>query len=417
VADKFTMLKGGRLIDGNGGDPVEDSVLVIKNDRIDAVGKEGKVGEFPQDAEVIDVSGKTVMPGLMDMHVHPLGVKSLDPLSWIITSQELRAIRASVDAWRLIDSGFTTIRDCATPTSLHLKKAVEEGSIIGPRIFSCNKIITQTAGHGDVAHFLPAAWSYERGIARVADGVDECRKAAREQLREGADFIKMCTTGGVMSEKDKPTHTQFSLDEIKAMVEEAHAFGVKAASHAQGTPGIKNALLGGVDTIEHGIFLDDEVIEMMINQGTYLIPTLAIVKAIIEGGTEAGVPQGSLDKAKRVFEIHRASFKKAYDAGVKVGLGTDYLSDPMSPMGKNAVELKIYVEVGRTPMEAIVSATKINAEVVDMGDDLGTLDKGKLADLIVVDGNPLDDISILCDKANILNVFKGGKQIPRLNID
>jgi len=156
---------------------------------------------------------------------------------------------------------------------------------------------------------------------------------------------------------------------------------------------------------------------MMINQGTYLIPTLAIVKAIIEGGTEAGVPQGSLDKAKRVFEIHRASFKKAYDAGVKVGLGTDYLSDPMSPMGKNAVELKIYVEVGRTPMEAIVSATKINAEVVDMGDDLGTLDKGKLADLIVVDGNPLDDISILCDKANILNVFKGGKQIPRLNID
>jgi imidazolonepropionase-like amidohydrolase len=171
-----------------------------------------------------------------------------------------------------------------------------------------------------------------------------------------------------------------------------------------------------VDTIEHGIFLDDEVIEMMIKQGTYLIPTMAILKALIEGGTKAGVPQGSLDKAKSVFEVHRGSFVKAYDAGVKVGLGTDYLSDPMSPMGKNAVELKLYVEVGRTPMEAIVSATKINAEVVDMGDDLGTLEKGKLADVLVVDGNPLENISILCDKANILKVFKGGKAIPRLNL-
>ena len=416
MSDTYTVIKGGLLIDGNGGKPVKNSVVLVKNDRIEAV-SQGDGIEYPPEARVIDVSGKTVMPGLIDAHVHPIGAKSLDPLTWIITSNEVRAIRASLDAWRLIDSGFTTIRDCATPTSLHLKKAVEEGSIVGPRIFSCGRIITQTAGHGDVAHFLPAAWSYERGIARVADGVAECRKAAREQLREGADFIKMCTTGGIMSERDKPTHTQFSLEEIKALVEEAHAFGVMAASHAQGTPGIKNALLGGVDTIEHGIFLDDEVIEMMIKQGTYLIPTLAILKALIEGGTKAGVPQNSLDKAKSVFDVHRASFQKAFDAGVKVGLGTDYLSDPMSPMGKNAVELKYYVEAGRTPMEAIVSATKINGEVVGRSDDLGTLEKGKLADVIVVDGNPLEDISILCDKSNILHVYKGGKPVPRLNLD
>ncbi|UCC38577.1 MAG: amidohydrolase family protein [Candidatus Aminicenantes bacterium] len=156
---------------------------------------------------------------------------------------------------------------------------------------------------------------------------------------------------------------------------------------------------------------------MMIKQGTYLIPTLAILKAIIEGGTKAGVPETSLEKAKAVYDVHRKSFEMAWKAGVKVGLGTDYLSDPMSPMGENAVELKLYVEAGRSPMEAIVAATKINSEVLGKEDELGTLEKGKLADLIVVNGDPLTDISILCDKSNIISVYKSGRKVPRLNLE
>jgi len=218
-----------------------------------------------------------------------------------------------------------------------------------------------------------------------------------------------------MSERSSPTSTQFTVEEIRAIVEEAQSAGVKTASHSQGTEGIKNALLGGVDTIEHGIYLDDEAIEMMIKQNTYLIPTFAIVEAIINGGTEFGVPEFSLNKARKVMEAHINSISKAWQAGVKIGLGTDYMSDPMSPMGKNAIELDIYVKAGRSPMDAIVSATKINSEALGIDGRLGTLEPDKLADVLVVNGDPLKDISVLRDKMNIVKVYKGGKAIPRLD--
>jgi len=411
----FTVFKGGTLIDGNGGPPVENSILIMKGDRIEAVGTAADV-PVPRDADMIDITGKVVMPGLIDAHCHPIGIRSLDPLVWMADPLELRAIRAVVDIWRVIDAGFTAIRDFGSCHGLHLKKAVTEGSIIGPRIFSCGKIITQTGGHGDDAHFLPVEWVIQRGAARIADGPDECRKAAREQLREGADFIKLCSTGGVMSEKDLPTSSQFTVEEIKAMVEEAHNVGAKAASHAQGTKGIKNALLAGVDTIEHGFYMDDEVIEMMIKQKAYFIPTLAITEAIIQGGTKAGVPEVSLNKAKNAHQAQLRSFEKAWRAGVKVGLGSDYLSDPWSPMGKNAAELEFYVKAGRTPLETIVCATKVNSEVLGMEDELGTLEAGKFADLIVVQGDPLKDISVLSHRENIVSVYKGGAEVPRLNL-
>ena len=414
MKDSITVLKDGMLIDGNGEPPVDNSVLIIKGDRIEYVGKIGSV-EIPPEAKIIDITGKTIIPGLIDAHCHPAGIRKLDPMAWIIESSELKAIRSVMDVWMLADNGFTTIRDCGSPTSIHLKIAVEEGTIIGPRILTSCKPICQTGGHFDIPHSLPMSWVAERGFARRADGVAECRRAAREQLREGADFIKICTTGGVMSERGSPTSTQFTVEEIRAIVEEAQSAGVKTASHAQGTQGIKNALLGGVDTIEHGIYLDDEVIEMMIKQNTYLIPTFAIVEAIINGGTEFGIPEVSLNKARKVMEAHINSIRKAWQAGVRIGLGTDYMSDPMSPMGENAIELELYVKAGRSPMEAIVSATKINSEALGIDDKLGSLEAGKLADLIVVKGNPLNDIGILRDKKNIDQVYKGGKEIPRLD--
>ncbi len=218
-----------------------------------------------------------------------------------------------------------------------------------------------------------------------------------------------------MSEKDLPTSSQFTLEEIRAMVEEAHNVGARAASHAQGTKGIKEALVAGIDSIEHGFYLDDEAIEMMVKQNTYLIPTLAIVEAIITKGPEAGVPAVNVNKACGVQEVQLKSFDKAWHAGVKIGCGTDYLSDPMSPMGENAVELELYVKAGRSPMDAIVSATRINSEVLGIDDRLGTLEAGKLADVIVVEGDPLRDITILRDRANIVHVYKDGMKVHRLN--
>jgi len=414
MEDGYTVLKGGKLIDGCGGTPIEDSVLVVKGNRIESVGKVGAVN-LPRDAEVIDVTGKTVMPGLIDAHVHLWGITSMNPLTWVIDPPGLRGVRAVMDVWKIVDCGFTTVRDCGNGNfnSIYLKRAIEEGSIIGPRIVSCGAIITQTGGHGD-SHFVPVDWAMARGIGRIADGVDECRKAAREQLREGADFVKLCSSGGVMSEKDLPTSCEFSLEEIRAIVEEAHHVGRKAASHAQGTQGIKNALIAGVDTIEHGYYLDDETIGMMIKQKTYLIPTLAIIQAIVSKGPKAGVPEVHVNKARKVQEPHLQSFHRAWKAGIKIGLGTDYLSDPMSPMGENAIELDLYVETGWSPMETIVSATKINSEAVGLNDKIGTLEVGKLADLIVVNGDPLQNISVLRNKSNIIYVYKGGRKVPRL---
>jgi imidazolonepropionase-like amidohydrolase len=415
VAEHIVALKGGTLIDGYGGAPIENAILVIKGERIEAVGKTEAIG-IPAGAEVIDVTGKTVMPGLIDAHLHFLGIKSMNQVTWLIDPPHLRGMRTVMDAWKVIDAGFTAVRDCGGMLAIYLKRAIEEGSIVGPRIVTAGLAVSQTAGHADW-HFVPQAWNARLMLGRLADGVAEVRKAAREQLREGADFLKIMTTGGVMSEKDKPTASQFSLAEIRAFVEEARNAGVKTATHAQGTQGIKNALVAGIDSVEHGFYLDDECIELMLKQGTYLVPTFAVVEAIVSEGIEVGVMETSVQKAKSIQQAQLKAFSKAYQAGVKCGLGTDFLSDPLSPMGDNAAELEMYVKkAGLSPMEAIVCATHNNAELLGLEDQLGTLEVNKLADLIVVDGNPLQDIAVLRDKTKITHVFKGGVPVPRLGV-
>jgi imidazolonepropionase-like amidohydrolase len=406
-------LLGGRLIDGTGADPVENAVVLVKGDKIVQVGSAGQV-EVPPGAEVVDVAGKTVIPGLIDAHVHLLGIKSMSQITWIVDEPHVRTIRAAMDAWRCLDAGFTTIRDAGGMLAIYVKRAIEEGTAIGPRIVASGAVISQTAGHGDW-HFVPAEWVPRMQLARIADGVPEVRKAAREQLREGADMLKIFTTGGVMSEKDKPTSCQYSMDEIRAFVEEAQNAGVRTGTHAQGTRGIVNAVLAGVDNVDHGIYLDDEAIELMLQRGTTLVPTLAIVDVIVAHGREIGVMEASVRKAESVQAAHIESFKKAYAAGVVCGCGTDYLSDPQSPMGANAAELEMYVKkVGLSPMEAIVCATRNNAVVLGLQDEIGTVEPDKQADLLVVDGDPLSDISVLRDRTKILTVFKGGQAVQRL---
>jgi imidazolonepropionase-like amidohydrolase len=406
-------LVGGRLIDGTGADPLVDSVVVIDGDKIHQAGPADQV-KVPREADVIDIAGKTVLPGLIDAHVHLFGITSMNQMTWVIDEPHVRTVRAAIDAWRCLDAGFTTVRDAGGMLAIYVKRAIEEGTVIGPRIVASGLIISQTAGHGDW-HFVPVEWNRRMQMARLADGVPEVRKAAREQLREGADMLKIFTTGGVMSEKDKPTTCQYSMDEIRAFVEEAGNAGVRTGTHAQATQGIKNAVLAGVDNIDHGVYLDDEVIELMMERGTTLVPTLAVVDAIVTHGRKAGVFEASVRKAESVQAAHIASFKKAFAAGVLCGLGTDYLSDPTSPMGANADELVMYVDkVGLSPMDAIVCATRNNAIVLGLQDEIGTLEAAKQADLIVVDGDPLADISVLRDRDRILAVYKGGQAAPRM---
>lgn len=410
----YTVFKGAKLIDGTGQDPIESSELVIHNDLIESIGPAG-TKSYPQDAGIHDLTGMTIMPGLIDAHCHLAGLKTMAPADLILDDPMLRGMRAVFDAWKAIDAGFTTVRDLGGVNALHLKEAVQEGSIIGPKIIAAGLSITQTGGHSEVSHTLPAAWNNRFQLSRVADGVAEVRKAAREQIRSGADCLKIMTTGGVYSERDLPTSSQFSREEIRACVEEAQSAGLKTAAHAQGTQGIKNALLCGIDSIEHGFYMDDECIELMLKQSTFLIPTFAAIEILMDRGAEVGISPFSLEKANVAREAHLISFQKAYGAGVKCGLGSDFLSDPLTPMGENAMELELYVKkAGLTPMEAIVCATKNNAGVCGLADKTGTLEPGKWADLIVLKDDPLKDIRVLRNKQNIIGIYRQGVKVPRL---
>lgn len=397
------VLFGGLLITGDG-ELIENSYIVIDGEKICAVGV-GSKDNLPTDAEFIDVTGKTVMPGLIDAHLHIIGGKSLNLAQMALEPRELQMGRALKDLDKLIDAGFTAVRDVGSPIAVHIRQLIQEGVYTGPRIKTSNLMLSQTAGHGDM-HMLPQSFN----LFRVCDGADECRKAAREQFRAGADFIKISSSGGVLSEKDDPRSPQFTIEEIEAIVYEAEAVGSYVASHAQSTIGIKNALKAGVKTIEHGILIDQEGIDMMLERDAILVPTLSIVKRIVEQGHLYGVPDFGLRKAKAYYEIHKENMCKAYEAGVKIAAATDFLGCPPVEHGGNAEELQIFVdELGFSPMEAIVSGTQHAADALAIGDKVGSIKEGKLADLIVVNGNPIEDINVLVKTENIEKVFVGGE--------
>ncbi len=296
-----------------------------------------------------------------------------------------------------------------------LRTAMQQGYVGGPRILTAHRALSQTFGHGD-EHYFPLQIVKERSKFKfgfgdlICDGVDECIRGARSTLREGADFIKIFTTGGVMSERDKPEDEQFTIEEITAIVNEARKVRTYVASHAQGTQGIKNALIGGVRTIEHGIFLDEEGAKMMKTNDTILTPTLSIVHQIVKEGREAGTPEWGLEKAQKVVDIHVKNLAIAKKYGVKIAAGTDFTGTPMLKYGLNAMELQLLVEkCNFTPLEAIIAATKNAAEACNLLHKTGTLEGGKAADLIAVKGNPLEDIKTIQDRDNIKFVIKDGR--------
>jgi len=397
------------LIDGNGGDPVRHATLVIEGERIERVSAHV---DPPRDAEVIDAGGRTVMPGMIDAHVHLF--RRVAPLQErLLTPPSLQLFYGAQNARRTLDAGVTTVRD-ASGSPAGFKMAIERGLIPGPRMRISVAALSQTGGHGDgtmPSGVNPGGIGAGRGPEwpeNVVDGPDEVRTAVRKLLRAGADFIKLCSTGGVMSPADEPTHTQFTLEEIQVMVYEARAAGKTCMAHAQGTEGIKNALRAGVESIEHGIYIDDEAIDMMKRSGAFLVPTLVAPVWVLRHAEKAPgsvLPQ-SVRKTNEVMEDHRRNIAHAIASGVKVAMGTD---SGVGRHGSNAEELQLMVECGMTPMQAVVATTKTASECVHMQRDVGTLEPGKCADLLVVDGDPLEDIRVLQEPSKLALIMQGGR--------
>lgn len=399
------VIKNGNLIDGTGAVPIEAGVLLIQDHKIQAIGRKDEI-IIPHDAEVIDAAGKTLMPGLIDAHVHIMD-EEFNVERKINTPLSLRFYEAISNLKHTIEAGFTAIRDCGG-ADLGLKMALERGILTGPRIQISIEMISQSGGHGD--DYQPSGLhtgTFYPGMPRlICDGPSEARRVTRMAIRAGADFIKIATSGGILSAITDPRAPQLCHDELVAIVKEAHAKFKTVATHSHSKAGIYNALKAGVESIEHGTFIDEECIDLMLKQGAFLVPTLYASVAILEDAAESGrMPEFAARKARECKEAHQRNIALAAKAGVKIALGTDA---SIGPHGTNARELKLLTNVGLSPMEAIQAGTKTAAECLGMENQIGTLEEGKLADLIMVDGDPLGDISILEDKSKILLVMQNG---------
>jgi imidazolonepropionase-like amidohydrolase len=404
-----TLIHNGTLIDGTGQEPVPDAAVLIAEGQIQAVGPLSEI-DVPDDVTRVDAQGGFILPGLIDTHVH-LVYEGFDLEKMLNTPFSLNFYKAMDRMRRTVEAGITTVRD-ASGADLGMKQAVAEGLIVGPRLQISVSGLSCTGGHGDdwtVSGGAPDPFpAYPGRPSGLCDGVESVRKKVREVLRAGADVVKVSTTGGVLSPTDHPEHTQFSPEELDVIVREAGYRGKTVMAHAQGTPGVRNAICAGIHSIEHGIYLDDEVIDLMVRRGTFLVPTLIAPVAVLEAAeAEPGaMPEYGVRKAKEVIDIHKASIAKAYRAGVRIALGTD---SGVGPHGTNLRELGLLCEIGMSPMEALESATRVAAECLGWEDRLGTLEPEKWADVTVAACDPLAEIRGLEEQENITLVMQGGK--------
>ena len=373
------------MIDGISDTPKKDQLITIEDDKITSIEDYHKT-----ENEVIEVN--TITPGFFNCHVHilyPVGFDSKKEFSLME-----KIFYAQKHCKEYLQSGVTFIRVVGTQENydLQIKEAIQNKVIQGPHMYCAGKMICMTGGHG-----------WQEGIE--ADGKDACLKAVRTQLKAGADLIKMMATGGVMTKGVEPGNAQFSVDEMKIMVEEAHKAGRKTATHAQGLQGIKNALYAGVDSIEHGCFLDDECLELMKEQNTFLVPTLCAPQCIIDKGVENGVAKYAVDKTLKVKDAHVESVKKAYDKGIQIALGTD-AGTPFNYHSNTAYEMELLSKLNISNMDILKIATYNSARCVGVEKDYGSIEVGKQADIVCLNENPLDDIS---NVRKINRVIQSGK--------
>ena len=396
-----TVLTGGRVFDGTGSDPAPADVA-IEGGRIVGLGS-GLDGDLE-----IDVRDRTILPGLFDCHTH---VCLSDVNLWGAAQAPFsrQFYEAAKNLQKTLAVGITTIRD-AGGAGLGIKEAVADGTIAGPRLQISIIMLSQTGGHGD--DWYPSGAEVPLFIAHpgrpsgIVDGVDEVRRKVRELRRAGADVIKVATSGGVLSARDDPRHAHFRPAELEALVEEATAAGMFVMAHAQGADGIKNAVRAGIRSIDHGIYLDDEAIELMLARGTWFVPTLVAPQGVLDA-VAAGIslPPAVVDKARMIIDVHRSAFGRAVEAGVRIAMGTD---SGVTAHGQNLRELQLMADGGMAPAEVLEATTRSAAELLGVDDDLGTIAEGKLADLVAVAGDPYD-FTDLSDRVE--QVWQGGGRV------
>ena len=393
------VLKAGRLIDGRGGAPMAPAMVRVEGDRIAEVGSRLAV---PAGARVIDLGDATLLPGLIDLHTHltdKFGVHWEQAL--VSTTPGQAALWGAANARATLMAGFTTCRDMG-PTwpyvDVDLRNVIEQGGVPGPRLLVAGNYVSSTGGAGDARQF--SIYVDVPIVRNLADGPEEVTKAVRTNLKNGADFIKILATGAVLSKGIPPGSQQYSDAEIQAAVTEARRWGRQVAAHAHGADGIKAAIRAGVRTVDHGSMLDDEAVAMLKgSSSTYYVPTLYTSDVI---DTSASVPESEKERERQIKDAQYVGFRRALAAGLPIGVGSDAA---VIPHGQNAHELSVRVHLGEKPMAALVSATRVNAEILGWSDRIGTVEKGKLADIVAVPGDPLADITAV---ERVGFVMKGG---------
>jgi len=395
------VLAGGLVFDGRGTDPAPADIA-IEDGRIRDIGA-GLDGD-----ERVDLAGRTVLPGLFDCHVH-LVISHVD--AWRLLQQPFsyQFYEAGRNMAATLAVGITSVRD-AGGADLGVKRAQADGLIPGPRVQISVRMISQTGGHGDdwfaSGVEVPLMATHPGAPDTIVDGPEEMRRVVRLLVRHGADVIKIATSGGVLSPRDKPTHGHFRDDELAVLASEAAAADVPIMAHAQATSGIKAAVRAGIRSIDHGIYLDDEAIEMMKERGTWLVPTLVAPRGVLDAA-DAGmaIPEASLAKAREVIDIHRESFRRAVEAGVRIAMGTD---SGVTPHGRNLRELQLMADGGMSPAEVLVATTSSAAQLMRVDDELGTIETGKRADLVVITGDAYDLATI---EDRIEAVYQDGRRV------
>jgi imidazolonepropionase-like amidohydrolase len=393
LSAQVTAIQARRLIDTETGAVRTNQIILIEGNKIIAVGADAAI---PPGAKVIDLSGATVLPGLIDCHTHLVAdARDLEPLAELRKTAAQVALESVPNARATLLAGFTTVRDVGTYRAfvdLALRDAIARGDIIGPRVYGAGAYVTVSGGAGALNGLAPDIQLPRDLRLGVADGPYQVRQRIREIVSQGADLIKILATGAVLTHRSNPGAEEFTPEELSAAVDEARKHGLRVAAHAHGPAGIKNAVRAGAASIDHGTLIDDEGIALMRERGTYLVADIYNDEYLMGEAARQGLPKDFLEKERNLGQIQRENFRKAVQAGVKIAFGTD---SGVYPHGWNAKQFAYQVKYGQTPMQAIQSATINAADLIGVAEQIGSIRPGKLADLIAVPGNPLEDITEL----------------------